>query len=89
MTKSVGVVLVAIGLVIMIWGGFGFKTREKVLDLGPFEATKETTHHVPYAPIIGGLVFVGGIAVLVSGRGRSTGYRQAFSTKDELYRSEF
>ena len=70
MTKSVSFVLIAVGLIVMIWGGFGFKTRKKVLDLGPIEATKETTHYMPYAPIIGGLVFVGGIAILVSGRSR-------------------
>jgi hypothetical protein len=72
MNKSVGVVLVVLGLVVMIWGGFGFKTREKILDIGPIKATKETTHHLPFAPIIGGLVFVGGIVVLVSGRSRSS-----------------
>jgi len=73
MTKSVGYVLVVVGLVVMIWGGFGFKTRETIIDLGPIHATKETTHPLPYAPIIGGLVFVGGIAVILSGRRRSTG----------------
>ena len=73
MNKSVGLILIAVGLVVMIWGGFGFKTREKVLDLGPIEATKETTHRMPYAPIIGGIVFIGGLAVLIAGRSRSTG----------------
>ena len=73
MTKSVGYVLVAVGLVVMIWGGFGFKTRETIIDLGPIHATKETTHPLPYAPIIGGLVFAGGIAVILSGRRRSAG----------------
>ena len=73
MTKWVGLVLIAVGLVVMIWGGFGFKTREKIFDLGPIHATQETTHYMPYAPIIGGLVFAGGIAVLLSGRSRSAG----------------
>ncbi|HTM47865.1 MAG TPA: hypothetical protein VL285_04255 [Bryobacteraceae bacterium] len=67
MNKTAGLILIVVGLVVMVWGATGFKTREKVIDLGPIQASKETTHHVPYAPIIGGLVFVGGIAVLVSG----------------------
>jgi hypothetical protein len=67
MNKTAGLILIIVGLVVMVWGAAGFKTREKVIDLGPIQASRETTHHVPYAPIIGGLVFVGGIAVLVSG----------------------
>ena len=71
MTKPVGWILIAVGLVVMIWGGLGFKTRETVLDLGPIEASKETTHYVPYAPVIGGVIFVGGVALLISGRRRT------------------
>jgi uncharacterized membrane protein YidH (DUF202 family) len=63
-----GWILIIIGVVILMWGSFGFKTREKVVDLGPIEASKTTSHHVPYAPIIGVIVIIGGVAVLVSGR---------------------
>lgn len=68
MTKPAGVILIVIGLIIIIWGAFGFKTREKVVDVGPIHATKDTEHHVPYAPIAGAIVLIGGVALLVSGR---------------------
>jgi len=68
MKKPVGLILTILGLIIMIWGAYGFTTREKVLDIGPIEATKETTHRLPYAPIMGGIVIVGGVAVLMSAR---------------------
>jgi len=70
--KTAGFFLIIIGLVVMIWGGMGFKTREKILDVGPIEATREETHHLPYAPIAGGVAFIGGIALLLSGK-RATG----------------
>ncbi len=63
-----GWIVILIGIVILIWGSFGFKTREKVVDVGPLHASKDTTHHVPYAPIIGGIIIVGGIVLLVSSR---------------------
>jgi len=63
-----GWILIIVGLVVLIWGSIGFKTREKVVDVGPIHATKDTTHSVPYAPIIGGLIIVGGIVLLVSAR---------------------
>ncbi len=68
MNKTGGWILIVVGLVVLIWGSFGFKTREKVLDVGPIHATKETTHHVPYAPIAGVVIIIGGVVLLVSGR---------------------
>jgi amino acid transporter len=66
--KAGGWILIAIGLVVLIWGSFGFKTRETVASVGPLHATKDTTHDVPYAPILGGVIIIGGIVLLVSGR---------------------
>ena len=57
-----------LGLIIIIWGAFGFKTRDKVVDIGPIHATKETTHHVPYGPIAGAIVLIGGVVLVASGR---------------------
>lgn len=63
-----GWILIAVGLVVLVWGVFGFKTRETVIDIGPIHATKETEHNIPYGPVIGGLILLGGVAILVSGR---------------------
>lgn len=68
MQKPLGVILIVVGLIIIVWGAFGFKTRERVVDVGPIHATKETTHHVPYGPIAGAIVLIGGVVLLVSGR---------------------
>ncbi len=68
MSKTLGIVLIVAGLIIGIWGMFGFKTRENVLDVGPLHATKTTEHHVPYAPIFGGLILVGGVVLVAAGR---------------------
>jgi len=66
--KMAGIVLIVIGLGIIIWGAFGFKTREKVLDVGPIHATKETEHNVPYGPIAGAIVALGGVVLLVKNK---------------------
>lgn len=52
----------------MVWGAFGFETRDKVLDAGPIHVTKETTHSVPYAPLAGLVLVVGGVALLVKNK---------------------
>lgn len=66
--KIGGLILLILGAVILIWGAFGFRTREKVIDVGPIEASRETTHYTPYGPIAGGILLVGGVVLMVAGR---------------------
>jgi len=66
--KTLGVILIALGLVGLAWGGFTYTTREKVVDIGPIHATREKTHSVPLPPIAGAVALLGGIALLVAGR---------------------
>jgi drug/metabolite transporter (DMT)-like permease len=66
--KAPAILLIAVGIVIVVWGAFGFKTRDRVLDVGPIHATKETTHNVPYGPLAGALLAVGGVVLLVKSR---------------------
>ena len=66
--KPAGLILIVIGIGIVIWGAFGFTTREKVLDVGPIHATKEEHHNVPYGPLAGAVIAIGGVALLMKGR---------------------
>jgi len=63
--KALGIVLVALGLFGLAWGGFTYTTREKVVDIGPIHATRDKTHHVPLPPIAGAVALIGGIVLLV------------------------
>jgi len=53
MNKTLGIILIALGLFGLAWGGFTYTTREKVVDIGPIHATREKTHNVPLPPIAG------------------------------------
>ncbi len=68
MSKTLGIILMVLGLAGLAWGGFTYTTREKVVDIGPIHASKEKTHDVPLPPIAGALAFVGGVVLLVAGR---------------------
>jgi hypothetical protein len=58
-----------LGVLALAYGGFSYTTREKIVDIGPIEATAEAEEHVPLPPILGGAALVGGIVLLVlSGR---------------------
>lgn len=68
MNKTIGVILVVLGLFGLAWGGFTYTTKEKVIDVGPIHATRDQTHTVPLPPIAGALALAGGILLLVTGR---------------------
>ena len=68
MNRTLGMILVVLGLAGLAWGGFSYTTRERVLDLGPIHASREKTHNVPLPPIAGAAALLGGIALLVTGR---------------------
>ena len=40
--KLIGILLIVFGVVALAVGGFSYTEREKVLDIGPLEATTET-----------------------------------------------
>jgi drug/metabolite transporter (DMT)-like permease len=66
--KIPAIFLIVIGTIIVVWGAMGFRTQDKVLDVGPIHATKETTHHIPYGPLAGALLVLGGVVLLVKSK---------------------
>jgi hypothetical protein len=67
--KATAVILIIVGVGIVIWGAFGFTTQEKVLDVGPIHATKDEKHNVPYGPLAGAVIAIGGVFLLIKGKG--------------------
>ena len=70
MKMIVGVLLIVVGLIGLIWGGLSFTREEKVLDLGPIEATAERRQTIPIGPVAGGIALVGGIVLVAVSRRR-------------------
>ena len=55
-TTIFGLLLIVAGLAVLLMGGFTYTNSDKVLDVGPLEATVEKKERVPLPPIAGGLV---------------------------------
>lgn len=67
----VGVALIVLAIVAFAYQGITYTTREKVIDLGPLQATVDTKKTVPLSPLLGGLALAGGIVLLVVGTRKS------------------
>lgn len=67
-SRNIGIILVVVGIIMMIYTGFSFVTKEKVVDIGPVEINKEEKHPVKWSPIIGAVLLVGGIVLIATGK---------------------
>jgi hypothetical protein len=65
-----GIFLVILGVLVIVYQGVTYTKREKILDIGPIQATRETHKTVPLPPILGAVAIAGGIALMVKGHKR-------------------
>jgi hypothetical protein len=66
-TVLVGILLIVLGIISLAYQGFTYTKREKVLDIGPIEATTETEETIPLPPILGGVALASGVVLLLLG----------------------
>jgi len=62
-----GALLIVAGLVALAYQGITYTRREKVIDLGPIQATAERERTVPLPPVVGIVAVAAGVALVVSG----------------------
>ena len=63
----VGIVLIIIGIIVLSIGNFSVTRREKVLDLGPLQASVDKKENFPLPPLLGYLALGGGIVLVATG----------------------
>ena len=72
MVKLIGVLLIVFGLAALAVGGINYTKREKVLDIGPLQASTEKHESIPLPPVVGVLAIASGAIMLIAG-GKRTG----------------
>ena len=65
--RIAGIILIVLGVVALAYGGISYTREEKILDIGPIEATAERRETIPLPPILGGLALAGGVVLLIAG----------------------
>lgn len=66
--KIAAILLIVLGVVSLAYQGITYTTREKVIDLGPIEATAKREKTIPLPPIVGAVSLIGGVALLALGK---------------------
>ena len=68
--KTIGFVLVVVGLLALLYGGISYSRQKTIIDMGSFKATATEQKNVPISPIVGGIALVGGVLLIVAQRKR-------------------
>lgn len=64
----IGIALIVLGVVAFAYQGITYTSREKVIDLGPIQASADTKKTIPLSPLLGGLSLAGGVVLVIVGR---------------------
>jgi hypothetical protein len=64
--KTAGIIMFIVGLLMTLYTGFTYVTRETIVDIGQLEITKDSEHTVNWQPYIGiGTMAIGGVVLIL------------------------
>ncbi|SOD13024.1 hypothetical protein [Pedobacter xixiisoli] len=70
MGKSLGVLLIVVGLIMLVWSGFTYTKKEKIVDVGAIEISADKQETVNWPPYVGAIAMLAGVVVYVAARRR-------------------
>jgi hypothetical protein len=63
----IGIVLILVGVFVLAAQGITYTKTEKIIDIGPIEATAERQKTIPIHPLAGGAALALGIILAITG----------------------
>ncbi|WP_129715761.1 hypothetical protein [Pedobacter sp. SYP-B3415] len=71
MGRTIGLILIIAGALMLVWTGFTYTKKEKIVDAGPIQIAADREKTVSWPPYAGGIILVAGIAVFALSRKQS------------------
>jgi hypothetical protein len=68
--KTIGWVLLVFGVLMLLFRGINYTTKEKVVDLGPVEINKTENHSLGWPVYAGGIFTLAGVVLVAMGSKR-------------------
>ena len=62
--KILGIAFIILGAVMLVWTGFTYTKKEKIIDAGPIQVSADKEKSVNWPPYAGGILLIGGIALV-------------------------
>jgi len=70
MNRTIGIILIIIGAAMLIWTGFTYTKKEKVVDAGPLQVSVNKQKTINWPPYAGGILLLGGVIIVATARKR-------------------
>ena len=71
--RILAVLMVALGLIGLVWGGVSYVKNRDTAELGPLDVTFTEKNRVEIPPVIAAVLLVGGVALFVADSRRKSG----------------
>ncbi len=68
MGRTIGLILMLVGIALWVWTGFNYTKKEKIVDAGAIELSVDKQKTVSWPPYLGGIVLIAGIVVWIGSR---------------------
>ena len=68
MNRTLGIILIVVGIAMLIWTGFSYTKREKIVDAGPIQISADKEKSINWPPYAGGIILVAGVIVFVASK---------------------
>ncbi|MBE5319402.1 hypothetical protein IM793_09545 [Pedobacter sp. MR2016-19] len=66
MNRTLGIILIVVGIAMLIWTGFTYTKKEKLVDAGPIQISADKEKSVNWPPYAGGIILVAGVIVFIA-----------------------
>ncbi|MBB6237878.1 putative membrane protein [Pedobacter sp. AK013] len=70
MNRTLGLILIVVGIAMLIWTGFTYTKKEKLVDAGPIQISADKEKSVNWPPYAGGIILIAGVIVFVASKNR-------------------
>lgn len=68
MNRITGIILIVLGAIMLIWTGFTYTKKEKIVDAGPIQISADREKSVNWPPYAGGILLIAGVVILVTSK---------------------
>lgn len=68
MNKTLGIILLIIGIGMLIWTGFTYTKKEKIVDAGPIQISANKEKSVNWPPYAGGILILGAVVLIATAK---------------------
>jgi len=66
--KTLGLIFIVLGAAMLVWTGFTYTKKEKIVDAGPIQISADREKTVNWPPYAGGVLLVGGIVMVLTAK---------------------